>query len=458
MPGRKMNLRWGVKLLILLLVFSLVPIAVLAWWTSETLEATFRASTLDGMRGLVNAKADAVDQFTEDRRSDVERIGTLVSPRLQRVLTAEADLEELQSDDEPEAPLPQLADAEAIGTEAPEQEVPEDPAAEEQVEPPPPVDSGLLGRRQEELNEASSALRQTLGLILWDQHKFEEILVIDANGRVLASTFEGHEGKSAAGLAYFQSGLRTTYAQPVFMSPITERLTMVISAPIRNEHHQAIGVLAARLNLSRFFRLINDHTGLGETGETIVGKKIGQEVVFMAPTRHDVDAALTRKVPIGTTNSEALQEASRGHSGAGMQTDYRGQCTLVSWQHVPTLDWGLAVKQDCAEAMKPVATAQQRMIGIALTLTVFVLIASLVAARAFVNPLRKLKEAADRISKGDFNVQLDINSRDEIGELADSFERMVAAIKFFREHSRREEEEEAEARALREEEAREAIG
>jgi hypothetical protein len=33
-------------------------------------------------------------------------------------------------------------------------------------------------------------------------------------------------------------------------------------------------------------------------------------------------------------------------------------------------------------------------------------------------------------------VSLDIRSKDEIGELADSFERMVAAVKFFREQSR----------------------
>src|SRR5690606_29372793 len=89
-----------------------------------------------------------------------------------------------------------------------------------------------------ELEEAISEMRQTLGLILWDQAKFEELLVIDSEGRVLSSTYQHHEDRSAAELAYFRHGLRTTHVQPVFMSPITERLTMVISTPIRNEHHQ----------------------------------------------------------------------------------------------------------------------------------------------------------------------------------------------------------------------------
>ena len=57
-----------------------------------------------------------------------------------------------------------------------------------------------------------------------------------------------------------------------------------------------------------------------------------------------------------------------------------------------------------------------------------------------VRPLRELKDATERISKGDLDVKLAIRSRDEIGELADSFERMIAAIKFFREEKTEEDE------------------
>ena len=438
---KPLSLKWGVKLLLLLLVFSLVPLSIMAVWASETLESSFEATNLDSLRGLANAKAEAIDSFTEDRRSEVERIATLVAERLRRLLELEHRIREhtppAEEETEPEQ-LPDLQDAEQIPPEGPRPAQQTPPVIPSPVEEEEAADGGLLGRLQADHREALSDLRQTMGLILWDQNRFEEIIVMDATGRVVASTYERHEQRSAEELAYFRNGLRTTFVQPVFMSPITERLTMVISTPIRNEHHQVIGVLAARLNLSRFFRLINDHTGLGETGETIVGKRIENEIVFMAPTRHDISAALQRKISIGASESSALQEAARGHSGAGVQTDYRGQCTLVAWQHVPTLEWGLGVKQDCSESMKPVATMQQRMVVIALVITIFVVVASLIAARAFVRPLGELKAAADRISKGDFDVSIDIRSRDEIGELADSFERMVAAIRFFREQQHAE--------------------
>src|SRR4029079_8825264 len=122
--------------------------------------------------------------------------------------------------------------------------------------------------------------------------------------------------------------------------------------------------------------------------------------------------------------------------------DYRGEDVLAAWEHVPSLDWGVVVKIDRGEALRPAVHAGLRALALLVPLIAGVVWVSLLASRALVQPLCDLREAADRISRGDFDVQLDIRSRDEGGELADSFERMVAAIKFFREHARAEDEEE----------------
>lgn len=464
---------WRNKLLLLLAVFAAAPIAVLSYWTLQTIETTFEQTTRDALLGMATAKAQAIDQFTSSRRSDVERIAGLVAPRMHAVLSAEAEATAEEAP-LPAQELPELRDAEALppqpggGTgEGASNRGSGRGATQPATTPPQPIartpgeNGGPPGelrgnpteeRRQQQIAESQSALRQTIGLILWDQQVFEELLVIDVEGRVIASTFEGHEERSAAARDYFQGGLRSTWVQPPFVSPITNRLTMVIATPIRDETRRVIGVLAARLNLDRFFRLINERTGLGNTGETVVAKQIGDEIVFMAPTRHDPDAALQRRLKIGARQLGGLQEAARGQSGTAIETDYRNLCTLAAWQPVPELDWGLLVKIDCDEARAPVVQAQNRLIFLILAVLIASLVASAFVARALVAPLQKLKTATERISRGDFDVQLGIKSRDEVGELADSFERMIAAIKFFREHSRRAEEEE-EDEALEDERA-----
>ncbi len=431
---KRRGLSWRTKLAALLMLFSVLPVAVLAYWLLTTLEENHRRSMLASLEGLATAKAAAINQLTDTRTRDVERIAGLLAPRVIAALEAEARLREPEAP--PVEPLPQLVDAEQLQTAPPSEEPPAEPPQPQ----PPPSPSPRRVEQQAELDEALATVRRALGLILWDQGDFEELLVIDLSGRVIASTFAEHQGRSASSIDYFQSGRRATYVQPVFLSPITQRLTMVISTPIRDADAQEIGVLAARLNLQGLFALINDTTGLGESGETVVGKNIADEIVFMAPTRHDSEAALNRRYSV-RESPNALAQASSGHAGADVIEDYRGRRVLAAWRPVRALGWGLVVKIDEFEAMAAAEQVRSRTIQISLAILVLAMLSSIFVARELVRPLRQLIDATDRISRGDLGVRLAIQSGDEIGELADSFERMVAAIKFFREHARREDEE-----------------
>ncbi len=429
----------------MLVLFALAPVAGSTYWTLRTQESVLQRSTLSSLQALANAKAESIDQFSATRKSDVERIASLLAPTLARLSV----LVKSDHQDPPAPPetLPKLPDAEDRKPKSTNGGA-KDGQPKGEPEKPPEGPKSEPGSPTDPINtpaEARARLRKTLGLLAWDQQKFEELLVMDTEGRVIASTFVDHEGYNAGNLDYFQQGRKATYLQPVFTSPITERLTMVIATPIRIANHQTLGVLAARLTLDRFFRLLSDVTGQDKTGETIVGKVIESEVVFMAPTRHDANAALTRRVAVGSGQGKALVQAARGQQGSGETTDYRGVEVLAAWQHVPALDWGLVVKQDREEAMVEVHELRGATYGLAVVVFLLAVFASIIVSRAFVGRLRALQEATEKISRGDFDVALDIRSRDEVGELADSFERMVAAIKFFREHSRPESEEEPDA-------------
>lgn len=417
---RKKRISWWVKLPLILVIFATLPLATFATVAIDFFADTSEKNTLKALAGLASAKQEAIDQFTANRQAEAERIAQLIAPPLHDLL-AESPRTEPGTEG-----LPSLEDAEQTAKE-------EDAPPPARKEPP----------QSPAYEDALSDLRRAIGLILWDQQQFEEILVIGDDGRVIASTFAVHENRVASDLAYFQNGLRATSVAPVFVSPITGRLTMVISTPIHDRDRRVVGVLAARLNLSRFFRLVNDVTGLGSTGETAIGKIIDEQVVFMAPTRHDAEAALTRKLSVEDVHRPII-DAARGLQGAGRAVDYRGRCVYAAWEHVPTLEWGLVVKMDCDEAMQPVVTARNSYFLLGLIIIFIALVASVAVARMLVRPLRQLKAATDRISRGDFEVGVDIPPGDEIGDLADSFERMVVAIRFFRARSHGEEEPEEE--------------
>jgi HAMP domain-containing protein len=427
MPLLRRLRTWRGKLSVLLLAFALVPLVAQAMWDYLAMRRAFQRFTLDSLRGLAHAKAQAIEQLTEDRRTQVERIAGVLAPRIAALPPAARTGGAARGASG--EPLPDLQDAEALPTSGPPARPPAG-AGSAPVAPP----SATLPQ-----------LREALALLLWDQGQFEELMVIDPQGRVLASTHEEHEGHDASGLDYFRAGRGATFVQPVFLSPITEQLTMINATPIRHPERGVQGVLAARLNLARLFSVLTETTGLGRTGETVVVRRADDRLLFMAPTRHDPEAALVRSLPLTGEPAPGLLEALQGRPGAGEIRDYRGEKVLAAWERVPTLDWALMSTIERGEALRPAVRAGLRTLALMLPLVLGVVVVSLLVSRALVEPLSTLRSAADRISRGDFEVELQIDSRDEIGQLADSFERMVAAIKFFRAHSRGEDDEEVEA-------------
>ena len=415
---------WRAKLLLLLLGFAIVPLMAQALWDYLATRRAFETSTLEAMEGLAHAKAQALEQLTSDRKTQVERIAGLLTPRVRALATA-ADVGAIPRSRAP-GELPVLRDAEALPTSGPAAPSQSDEAEPKGYSAPP---------------EPLLQLREALALLLWDQRQFEELLVIDPRGRVVASTHKEHEGHDAEALAYFRGGLGVTYVQPVFLSPLTHRLTLVIATPIRDSERGVQGVLAARLNLESLFQVVTETTGLGETGETVVARRDDERVVFVAPTRFDPRAALQRSLRVGDPRGRPIEEAIAGRSGRARAHDYRRRDVLAAWEQVPSLDWGLMVKIDRSEALRPAVDAGLRALALAIPLVLGVFAVSWLASRALVQPLVELRAAADRISRGDLDVALDIRSRDEVGELTDSFDRMVAAIRFFREHTRAEDEE-----------------
>jgi len=70
--------------------------------------------------------------------------------------------------------------------------------------------------------------------------------------------------------------------------------------------------------------------------------------------------------------------------------------------------------------------------GVSLFGLIFALTMSVALSRAILVPVEHLKDVAENVSLGNLDMTVRRYSEDEIGDLADSFSRMVTAVKFFR--------------------------
>ncbi len=102
----------------------------------------------------------------------------------------------------------------------------------------------------------------------------------------------------------------------------------------------------------------------------------------------------------------------------------------------PSLDWALIIKQDGNEILGPVIGLTNTILIISVTTIISAIVVANYVRTSISIPLIKLKNASSQIAAGDFNVKLDINTDDEVGELANKFELMRDNVHFTNENLR----------------------
>jgi two-component system, NtrC family, sensor kinase len=366
-----------VKLLLTFFLLSIVPVIVVTTLSYNKTDQYLEKSLIASLKGISEIKQKAVENYISDRLEQIQRISE--SLFIIGNVTAISELTERRA----------------------------------------AVDY--------------TTLKETLNRLFGKGNQFEEVFAISADGQVVVSTTQGNEGQSVKDLSYFVKGSENTFIQGIFLSTVTEKPTMVLATPVKKDDGTFVGVLAARFNLESLYGIIRDYSGLGETGETVLADLRGEEVVILNPTRHNEKAALEVRFSVGDPNAIALQEAAQGKAGQGFTVDYRGKKVLAVWKHMSQSNWGIVTKMDAEEVSAPKNEVRTFIFLLGIFVLVIVILLSYLFSAGMVRPIKELTEAANRISKGDMKIKLNIRSKDEIGQLAESFERMIAAIKFLKE-------------------------
>jgi PAS domain S-box-containing protein len=200
-----------------------------------------------------------------------------------------------------------------------------------------------------------------------------------------------------------------------------------VAAPVLKEG-VVLGVVAFQLNNQKVYDLVQDYTGLGQSGETVIASRMGDQVVFLTPTRSDPYAAFRRRLPIGSELALPMQKAVQATKGNGTATDYRGVQVLAVWRYLPSSRWGMVVKMDTDEAFRPIRNLKNRCLAIGVLVLVIVTLAALVVAGTLSRPITSLKLSAKSLASGDLTARAEVSTNDEIGELAAEFNTMAQQI------------------------------
>ncbi|MBT3296375.1 MAG: SpoIIE family protein phosphatase [Verrucomicrobia bacterium] len=206
-----------------------------------------------------------------------------------------------------------------------------------------------------------------------------------------------------------------------------------VYGPMRDPHDpdgEAVGVIRTTFTVERLLAILSDYTGLGKSGELVLGMHEGDRIRIVSPARHRRLTDAKRYLADDPTRGGALRRAAAGESGFVRDCiDDRGERVLAAYMPVQAGDYYLVAKIDVREAFAPIyRLALWGGIGGAAVILIG-LFCAVAFARLLVRPIRALGRATQAISVGDFAHRVPVFGTDETGRLAESFNHMVARIK-----------------------------
>ena len=141
------------------------------------------------------------------------------------------------------------------------------------------------------------------------------------------------------------------------------------------------------------------HPGFGETGEMMLARLEGQDMVFLLPRRHPGGRQAMR-VPLNESSEDIpMERALSGKSGTMVTTDYRGERVLAAFRPVEELDLGIVSKIDLDEIRRPLIRASIAGFGVAALLIFMGGVVLVRVNRPFLDQLEYRERSLDAILK-----------------------------------------------------------
>lgn len=162
--------------------------------------------------------------------------------------------------------------------------------------------------------------------------------------------------------------------------------------------------------------------GFGISGESYL---VGNDFLMRSTSRFKSNSMLKTLV-----KTKASIAALNGQTGTDVVEDYRNISVFSAYAplNIDELKWAILAEIDLDEAMIPLHRSRNDILYITLLLGLIIIGLSVFFASHIIAPIRNLKDAAQQIEKGNYDVSIKIENNDEVGNLVAAFNRMAKTI------------------------------
>ena len=268
-------------------------------------------------------------------------------------------------------------------------------------------------------------LRECLHDRVQENNFFIELFIMNQDGAVIISTDQTQEGKIKTNEPYFINGQKNITVQSFYYDFSLQYPAMTVALPLIDEQKKTINVVAGRVNLTEVSNIFTERSGLGETGETYLVNTFNLAVTELRKE----NIGILKKTIYSEAVVKALKEKPMTVQFAHDYPDYSGEKVHGAYLFISGLSVCIITEINQNEVFALMTKFYTNLLFISLFTLGITVVIGYFSSKTLTKSITALSKATQKIGKGDFDFQIAVTSKDEIGELGKSFESMKQSLK-----------------------------
>ncbi|MBI2538423.1 MAG: cache domain-containing protein, partial [Deltaproteobacteria bacterium] len=198
--------------------------------------------------------------------------------------------------------------------------------------------------------ERSRRVKELIAALQETNASYVDILIADQEGRILISSSKAlnQEGKNLKATGLTALTTEKDVVSAVFYSPIAQQPVFTIAGSVYDNNANVVGHAILEIELRPIHRLLEERSGLGETGEVVI---VDRNLRMLTQARFSDEPTVLK----GVLGNHAIQQGLQGNKGEAFFQDYRRVSVLGAYRPLRAMEAVLIAKIDEAEGFAPVA-------------------------------------------------------------------------------------------------------
>ncbi|AOT70414.1 methyl-accepting chemotaxis protein [Geosporobacter ferrireducens] len=307
--------------------------------------------------------------------------------------------------------------------------------------------------------EGEAQRKELVGTV--QRHPYFELLYIQGTDGMQTARSSGDLGDRSNRWWFIQMMAdKKPFVSKSYYSVTGNKPVTSIFLPIYDESQAFVGIIGSDLSLDALQAVVEKHSSEGSYAYIIDGEgvviahpdklqvselynyKTYEKTVQVRDSQGNVvrdekgnEKTEIQPITIPVKLKEITEKVLSGESGIEEYEDLKGESVISAYKSIQlpgqSAPWAVITVEKKAKALGMINAMQQRNLLMAGALALVVILITYFVARSITKPITGLMELMEKASRGDLTIKSSYQSRNELGKLSESFNRMLAGMSGF---------------------------